>query len=142
MNPNGQNQLWSKWTTKIQFRGKGFSMATTKDVLVSNYRKFARKLFGSSAGAFEFKTVRENGGQYLVFVLRIEDLDITPQDPAYVSWISEQSEFFFKHAFGPGVVVTVTGEIMAGSRQDGSPSDQWIILPSIRDLMGGPDANV
>lgn len=134
MNPNGQNQRWSTWIFTVAFTKKGFSLAVVKSDFEKKTAAFIKGLFGSSAGQWRY-TCRPQGMTVEVF---IEDTDITPYDPAYQEWVKLRVTQFFVKGFGADITVDVEGKLRAGSREDGRPSDQLLILPNI-DLIGGPD---
>ena len=111
----------------VGWRGKGIGAPVTMDVMKREFSKFIKLLFQSSAGQFHIQPVLGS----IIFKVDIEGTDITPNDPAYVVWVRNRSETFFKKAFGPSVTVNVEGKLLAGSPQDGRPADQLIILPPL-----------
>jgi hypothetical protein len=133
MDPNSQNQRWSKWWFRLGHRGAGFSKLVTIAEIESNFRRFLAKLFRSTVGAMGFE---RKGGRLTVWVL-IEGEHITPHDPTYRKYIRDTATAFFVAGFGPNTVVAVTAKLMAGSAQDGKPSEQMLILPTInfRELL-------
>ena len=124
MNPNSANQLWSKWTFTVRHKGLGVSKLVTRAEVESNFAKFARKIFGS-AGVIDIKVKR---GRLIVEIL-VESLSVTPHDPRYRDFVNTQASAFFVAGFGPETRVRTESKIMAGSKQDGTPAEQMLILP-------------
>lgn len=89
-----------------------------------NAARFARKCFGSASRM----KIEQNSRGYLVQVLS-EGHPI--HDPDYVNYIRELFERFFTNGFGVGTQVKMNAKLMAGSRQDGTPSEQLLILPPV-----------
>lgn len=131
MNPNGQNQRWSRWTFTITKSGTGISGRTRKEIVL-NVNNFLKKLFGT-AGAFQL--ISEHGK--LVIEVLVEDLDITPQDPFYVNYIDGMAKAFFVAGFGADTEVITEAKLVAGSAQTGAPAEQLLILPTIHCSIGG-----
>lgn len=123
---NGQNQKWSKWDFTLS--SASFSKAITKAELQQNLNRFFAKLFGTSA--IEIKALLR-GGKLKLKVL-VEGGDIIPHDPAYFEWIKAQSTAFFVAGFGASTQVVIEGKLVAGSKQDGTPNEQLVVLPTIK----------
>ena len=124
MNPNSQNQRWSKWQFDIGIAGKDMRVIRI-DELQTNFAKFLRKCFGSTAG--RAKIVPRSGGVRINVL--IEGSDITPTDPAYVAWVKNAATVFFTGRLGAGAQVSVDGKLMAGLPQNGKPADQMLVMP-------------
>lgn len=120
MNPNSANQYWSKWIIQvIPFR----PMRTPEEVEL-NAARFLHKMFGSTATAkFTLDSVP------LQFEVLAEGHPAT--DPSYVAFCTQNLQKFFTVGFGIGTKVAVTASLKAGSAQDGTPSAQLIVLPSL-----------
>ena len=122
MNPNSKNQLWSRWTWTVHpGRRVAVPFLPIRDALA----RFGRRRFGS-VGQMR---VTEKLDHYVVDV-RLEGKPV--HDPDYVRHESMVWHAYFLELFGPRTVVTMTPpKLEAGSRQDGSPPDQLIIIPPI-----------
>lgn len=126
MNPNGQNQWWSLWKFRVEHKGLGTSKPVTREELKTNLGRFARKMFGS-AGTMAFDVLR---GKLEIKIL-VENAQGVAHDPAYCDYVRTQWTAFLVAGFGPSTVVTMESKLMSGSRQDGTPSDQMVVLPSL-----------
>ena len=123
MNPNGQNQRWSKWVWFVQ---PGRTLVRPFVDVKANLARFAGKAFGSVSQM----RITQTGRGYLVELLT-EGHPV--HDPSYRQYMRENWERFFISGFGQGTTVKMTAKLMAGSRQDGTPSDQLLILPVLHD---------
>jgi hypothetical protein len=54
-------------------------------------------------------------------------------DPQFKQYMADNWRLFFVSGFGLGTAVKMTAKLMAGSRQDGTASEQLIIMPTISD---------
>ena len=122
MNPNSANQRWSKW---IWFVAPGTITARPFKNVVENVARFARKGFGSASQM----RIRETPKGYIVEVLSEGH---PAHDPQFVKYMKDCFQKFFINGFGPDTQVRLTVKLMAGSRQDGTPADQMVVLPSLR----------
>lgn len=52
-------------------------------------------------------------------------------DARFVDWMTEQWTRFFVNGFGVGTKVTCSTKLEAGSRQDGTPADQLVMIPPV-----------
>lgn len=121
MNPNSANQRWSRWTFTVT---PGRTLNRSFAVLKENCARFGRKAFG---GASEMR-ITQTGADVTIEV-RTEG---HPQHEApYVEWMRQQWERFLINGFGAGTTVALKTKLEAGSREDGRPADQLIILPSL-----------
>lgn len=119
---NSAHQLWSLWVWRVEPQRK---VALPFEVVKSTAARFVRRQFGS-AGQMR---ITEDTTAYK-FEVRVEGPPA--HDPAYVTAIKTVFARFFVEYFGPGTQVVLTGpRIQSGSRQDGRPPEQLIILPSI-----------
>lgn len=121
MNPNSAHQIWSKWTFHVT---PGRKIRTTRAELEANCGRFGRKAFGSAS---QMRITTKKG--VLIVDVRTEGHPV--HEPPYVEWMRQQWARFFLNGFGAGTTVTLDTKLEAGSRQDGTPADQLIILPSI-----------
>ena len=121
MNPNSANQRWSKWVITIRPGGtKKPPFATVK----ANCARFGRSRFGSASNM----RVTAYPDRVLVEVLT-EGSPV--HDPQFVSHMRAMWDGFAAQGWGRGTTVELDARLMAGSRQDGTPSDQLIIAPPI-----------
>lgn len=119
---NSAHQLWSLWVWRVEPSRK---VALPFEVVKSTAARFVRQRFGS-AGQMR---ITEDLTSYK-FEVRVEGPPA--HDPGYVSAMKVLFAQFFVSYFGPGTGVTLIGpRIQSGSRQDGRPPEQLIILPSI-----------
>ena len=61
----------------------------------------------------------------------VENASGVAHDQAYCDYIKTQWTAFFVKGFGPSVRVSMQSKLMAGSRQDGTPSEQMLIAPAL-----------
>lgn len=121
MNPNSEHQLWSRWTFTVMpgtIRNRPFNE------VCDNCARFARKAFGSAG---EMKVVRTGDG-YTIDI-RVEGHPV--HDARFVAYYAHMFRRFFESGFGVGTTMTLDARLEAGSRQDGTPPDQLLILPSL-----------
>jgi hypothetical protein len=121
MNPNSANQRWSKWTFTVT---PGRTIERPFTVLKENCARFGRKAFG---GATEMRITQTR--ERVTIEVRTEGH--AQHEAPYVEWMRKQWERFLINGFGLGTTVTLETKIEAGSRQDGRPADQLIILPPL-----------
>lgn len=121
MNLNSANQYWSKWVIDVT---PARPMRSVQEIEV-NAARFLRKMFGSSATArFTLDKL-----QALRFEVLAEGHPAT--DPTYVAYCTQNLQKFFTMGFGLGTQVSVAASLEAGSAQDGTPSAQLVVLPSL-----------
>jgi hypothetical protein len=121
MNPNSANQLWSRWTLTVT---PAFVQVRSFEEVKVNVTRFVRKAFGSAG---EMRITQTQRG-YVVDI-RVEGHPV--HDPTLVAYYTNAFDRFFKSGFGPKTVVSVEAKLEAGSRQDGTPPDQLVMLPPI-----------
>lgn len=121
MNPNSQNQIWSKW---VWFIVPGVIKQRSFSVVKDNIARFGIKAFGSGSQA----RIRQTGRGYILEILT-EGHPV--HDPAFKQYMKENWEKFFVSGFGNGTTVKMTAKLMAGSGQEGKPADQMLILPKL-----------
>ena len=126
MNPNSSHQIWSKW---VWFVVPGVVKQRLFKEVVANCARFGRKGFGSAS---EMR-VRSTRRGYIVEVISEGH---PAHDLSFVNYMNSCWERFFVSGFGTGTVVKSSSKVIAGSRQDGKPADQWLELPSIRIKAG------
>jgi len=122
VDPNSQNQRWSKW---VWFVKPGRMIQRPFVDVKANCARFGRKAFGSVSRM----NVTQTGRGYIIEVLT-EGHPVHDQN--FVEYMRENWEEFFVSGFGLGTKVKMTAKLMAGSRQDGTPSAQMLIIPSLK----------
>lgn len=123
MNPNSTHQLWSKWMWLVR---PGRKTVLPFEPVKAAIARFTKAHFGS-AGQMR---ITERLDCYYIELL-IEGKPA--HDPEYIVHTAFVFENFFSAHFGAGTRTTLSGpRLMSGSRQDGTPPDQLIILPSLR----------
>jgi hypothetical protein len=135
MNPNSSNQWWGKWTFTVSQTAKGHSRLVTRTELETHFARFARSLFGTAGQARIDRT-----NNRLVLQMLIEGGNVVPHDPFFVEHVRQRAAAFFTKGLGAGITVSVEAKLMAGSRQDGTPSEQLLIIPAISDPDLGKEA--
>jgi hypothetical protein len=126
MNPNSTHQLWSKWIVTIRPTGPGVPQF---EYVTTNTARFMRKAFGSAASC----RVRQIARAWVVEVLA--DAQYHPLDADSFDALSRHFTQFFRNGFGESADVRVKARLMAGSRIDGRPPDQLLMMPSLGDVM-------
>ncbi len=123
-NPNGQNQLWSRWTFTIRELGR---LVLRQDVEY-NAARYVRKLFGT-AGAICVRRGKGHGR----WVIEATVEGVAAHDPMLVDHVrlAFQRDFVAK-GWGPMSVGTVEARVLAGSLQNGKPAEQLVSIPHIR----------
>lgn len=119
MNPNSTHQIWSRWTFTVT---PGRTIAASRLELEQNCGRFGRKAFGSAS---EMRITTRAGK--LIVDVRTEGHPV--HEAAYVAWMRQQWTRFFRNGFGNKTRVDLETKLEAGSRQDGRPADQLIVLP-------------
>jgi len=127
MNPNSGNQIWSKWEFTVTPERKHLPFRLVRD----NCARFARKAFGSSS---EMRLTHSTSWH---IEIRTEGSPV--HDPHFEAYMSANWRQFLSNGFGEKSHITIITKLEAGSRQDGSPSEQLIIVPPIEipELMHG-----
>ena len=132
MNPNSQNQRWSRWTFTVK-------PVLWRPLIFESVRetcaRFGRVTFGTAS---QMNVARDPVRCVWVVQVRTEGHPV--HDPAFVQSMSTQWRLMFEHNFPQGCTVTVDAQLEAGSRQDGTPPDQLVMLPSIQSLLQGEQA--
>ena len=129
MNPNSQNQVWSKW---VWFVKPGVIKNRPFIEVQYNLAKFGRMTFGSPS---VLKITQTRKG----YIIEVITEGHPVQDPNYVEYMREiwEKDCLVK-GFGTGTQIKMTAKLMAGSRQDGKPPDQMlmVILPPEDNVNG------
>lgn len=122
MNPNSANQWWSRWTFKVW---PGIVKSRPFAEVQQNVARFARKGFGSGS---EMNITRM--GDHWIIDIRTIGHPVT--DEAYVGYMRDAFERFFSVGFGVGTKTELKVRLEAGSKQDGTPAEQLIMLPTLK----------
>jgi len=135
MNPNSEHQRWSKWVFLIHPGGvKRPSFCDVK----ANAARFARLRFGVTT-AMEVKEEYNPGTKKSEWRISVRSEGHPVHDPDFVKFMAEQWQRFGELGFGPGTrTECLQAKLEAGTRQDGTPNDQLIImdassLPNLRE---------
>jgi hypothetical protein len=121
MEVNSANQTWSKWVWIVK---PAVTFRPSRNEVVNKFATVGKKWFGS---ATEMR-LRQKNKHYIIEYLT-EGHPVN--DPTYVEFTRKSWQELFEKLFGIGTVSKLTARIMAGSKQDGSPAEQMIILPTI-----------
>lgn len=126
MNPNGQNQWWSKWTFLIHEAGRH---PPRRDVEL-NAARWMRAAFGSVGTVRVQRVLTPRVGWRVEVIVEGKPA----HDLAYVEAMRlEFQRTFVERGWGPlGAWSEVSARLIAGSRQDGTPSEQWVSIPTLR----------
>ncbi len=117
MNPNSAHQMWSKWTFTVR-TDRAPTVAQVRD----NCARFGRKAFGSATQM----RISHTGSEWRIEA-RTEGAPV--HAPDFVTFMYMSWRRFLRHGFGHVSTVTCDSTLEAGSRQDGTPADQLVILP-------------
>ena len=126
MNPNSAHQLWSLWEYQV------FPDATrrpTYAVVKENAARFGRLAFGSASEMRLTCATNANGRLFWEILIRTEGHPV--HDPKYVVWMHDKWAVFLRNGFGQSCEILAHARLEAGGRQDGTPPDQLIMLPSL-----------
>lgn len=127
MNPNSANQRWSFWEYRVYPDG---TKKPTFHTVKENCARFGRKVFGSATEMNIQAAVDDHGRLYWEIKVRTEGHPV--HEGPYTEYVHELWVVFFKNGFGPSCEVQSHARLEAGSRQDGTPSDQLIIMPRLQ----------
>src|SRR5688572_7131329 len=123
MNPNSRHQVWSLWTWTVM---PGARRAIPFAQVRENLKKFGRREFGSVS---QMNVKYQASGHWIVKV-RSEGHPV--HDPRLVEIMKGRWLAFFTLGFGVGTTVELETKLEAGSRDDGTPAEQLVILPPFR----------
>jgi hypothetical protein len=130
-NPNSQHQLWSRWVFQVE--ADPFKLPTLVEC-VDNFRSWCALGFRTRAG--RARVIQPTALDY-VFLVEIEGPPA--HDPQYREHVKRQfiEHFVFKGFGYSARLVQFQVKILAGSREDGTPADQLIVMPPLSDLLKG-----
>lgn len=125
MQPNSKNQMWSKWVFGIEANLD--KLPTVREVR-ENAGRFFKKGFQSSAGR-----IRVLHPDVLSYVIEVEIEGPPAHDPDYRTHVKRHfiEHFLFKGFGYSARLVRFDVKILSGDRQDGTPADQLIAIPTI-----------
>jgi hypothetical protein len=138
-NPNSAHQRWSRWTFVVLLDARRIP---TVDAVRLNFQRYCSRLFKSSAGRVNVAIVRDSRVRpirtYAVHKVEIEGPPV--HDPAYQAWVRREFEgVFMAQGFGPGAtLMQMEAVLLAGSREDGQPATQLLVLPEGPTLAATP----
>jgi len=119
MNPNSANQIWSKWSFHVR---PEIRVGLPFEDVRSNVARFFRKAFGSAS----IMHIQQEPDGYLIEVIT-EGQPV--HDPNFQRYIERSCAIFFQYGFGWNTETEMTAKLLAGSRQDGTPADQLLMVP-------------
>jgi hypothetical protein len=122
MDPNSVHQIWSFWLYRI-YPEKQPAFALVRD----NCARFGRLIFGSATEMKVIEAIDRKGYPYFEIAIRAEGHPV--HESAYTDWMHLQWDKFFRNGFGQECIVNSHAHLEAGSRQDGTPADQLIMMP-------------
>lgn len=150
MDPNSAHQRWSRWTVRIAL---GPGPRPTLAEVVENARRFVRAVFQTTAGRVRVVEEATVGGTTEppaaviaraarplvadVVVIQAEVEGVPVHDAGYVESVRRQFLDHFVARGFRGSTGTVEAALLAGTREDGTPGDQLLVVPSIRFLEEG-----
>lgn len=126
MNPNSANQRWSLW----QYRVTDMTQRPMYAMVRENCKRFGRLMFGSAS---EMRVVHATDGfgvPYWEITVRSEGHPV--HDPQYTERMHSQWRKFLTNGFGDASTIHCHARLEAGTREDGTPADQLIILPGLQ----------
>ena len=129
MQVNSANQLWSRWVFGVQ--ADPDKLPTIRECM-PNFRRWVAKGFKSRSG--RCRIIKPSVLDY-EFEVQIEGPPA--HDPEYRGHVKRQFiEHFMFAGFGHSSrLVRYDVDVMAGDKQDGTPAEQMIVMPSIRSLI-------
>lgn len=95
----------------------------------TNCARFGRLMFGSASQMRLNCRTDEQARVYWEISVRTEGHPV--HDPQYTEWMHKQWDRFLRSGFGQGCEIQCHARLEAGSRQDGGPADQLIIMPPL-----------
>ncbi len=128
MNPNSQHQLWSRWTFGVL--ANPTKLPTLRECR-SNFSRWCSLGFASTVGRVRCTCTASAAGTVYLFVVEIEGPPA--HDPGYRDAVRRQfAGRFMRTGFGSGAhLCRFEVSVLAGDRQDGSPPDQLLVLPTL-----------
>lgn len=124
-NPNSGHQRWSKWTFHFLLRS---AEQPALDYVRDNARRFFAHLFRTTAGRVR---VTQFGRRWTV-ELQVEGVDV--HDPQVQTRVRQQfARDFVRNGFRKqnAWLLRMEAALIAGSREDGTPCDQLIVMPML-----------
>ena len=121
---NSTHQLWSLWQYRV------FPEARRRpdfETVKANCARFGRLVFGSAS---QMRISLAEAPYRWDIDVRTEGHPV--HDPCYAEWMHAQWKTFLQGGFGATCDVHCHARLEAGSRQDGTPAEQLIILPTLQ----------
>lgn len=126
MNPNSAHQRWSFWQYRVY---PAWNHRPDRATVQANCARFGRRAFGSASAMRIVCRTDATGRLYWELSIRTEGHPV--QDPLYSEWMHLQWRRFLANGFGPTAEIHCHARLEAGTREDGTPADQLIILPPL-----------
>lgn len=126
MNPNSAHQVWSFWEYRVYPSARPHPDFAT---VQANCARFGREVFGSASQMRVTERTDHFGRRYFEIAVRSEGHPV--HDPRYTAWMHDTWRRFFLSGFGPRAEVHAHAHLEAGDRQDGTPPDQLILMPTL-----------
>jgi len=126
MNPNSSNQCWSKWTITVT---PGRQVPRLYEDVKQNTARFIREGFGSATQVHIAHVIKDLRN---IYIIKIRTEGHPAHDPQFVEYCRGCFLDFFTIGFGVGTLVETEVKWEAGSKQDGTPAEQLLILPQLR----------
>jgi len=124
MQVNSEHQLWSQWTFGIE---ADLDKVPSFEEVLTNARAYFTKLFGHAG------RIRVEQPDFLTFRIFVQVEGKPANDPDFRTHVKRQfiENFIFKGFGFCAKLVEFDVKILAGDRQDGTPRDQLIVVPTI-----------
>jgi hypothetical protein len=121
-NPNSGNQRWSKWRFTLRLPPLS---RVTEPQMCDNARRFFAKLFRSQAGSVKVGHI----GRRWWIELRMEGVAV--HDPGVRAEARRLfARDFVRKGLG-GDLLDMEAGLLAGTREDGTPRDHLIVMPTL-----------
>jgi hypothetical protein len=127
VDPNSKGQRWSLWEYRVY---PSALIRPDYETVKANCARFGRKMFGSPSAMRIREATDQQGRLYWEIAVLSENHPV--HDPHYTEWIHWEWGLFLRHGFGWTSEIHSHARLEAGDRQDGTPPDQLIILPSLK----------
>lgn len=129
---NSEHQRWSLWEYRVY---PDVTKRPDFETVKANCARFGRLVFGSVSQMRIRNATDDYGRLFWEIVVLSEGHPV--HDPAFVDWMHAQWRTFFHNGFGPTCEIRVHARLRSGDREDGTPPDQLIILPTLKESLNG-----
>jgi hypothetical protein len=126
VNPNSSHQRWSFWQYRVY---PDPAHRPSFWAVKPSAARFGRLMFGSVSEMKIEQATDDTGRLYWQISILSEGHPV--HDPLYVGWMHTQWGRFLREGFGHSCEIRSHARLEAGDRQDGTPADQLIVVPSI-----------